>query len=519
MKKIMSLFLAVVLILLPLSGTAQAADSPDDPSLTWLDAAADDPDDYQSITGFEITYKLVKGGHMGSEEEPFPVNGLMIAKGACMAEDFTWDGEASLPKFMGPAEDIIAHVTGDGSFVGTMFFSNGVDAGALTEGESTSFTYEGTEALFDEENTCLTAYELFETEVEIENITWIKGEIKDSLGGEKLEWESVETEKYMDVPTVENGSESNYVNITVPKGGDPHPVIFWVHGGAWSALDRYSCFISDTMDYLLSKGFAVVSAEYTLSHVVDGKVLSAGYPQMIYDLKAAVRFLRANAETYNLDTSFIAAMGESAGAHLSMLMGTTNGKPEYEDLSMGNEAYSSDVQAMVSYFGPADCVSDEIMARYIAGEDYTMEDAMAVSPYYQISKDSPPLFLTHGQNDESVNIMHSQKMEERAKQILGEENVTAVYYENAPHANIKVYDSSSAIRAVDEFLTAQLAKPRTAAAAEPAETAPESAQNTTAPESSGEVEPGGVSGVAIFMVILVIAVIVAVIFLRRKKAE
>lgn len=313
MKKFFSLVLAMI-IALTLTVPAFAAEGPADSTLVWLNAAADDPEDYQSITGFEITYKLVKGGHMGSDEEPFSVNGLMIAKGICNAEDFTWDSASSIPKFLGPAEDLIAHVTGDNSFVGTMFFKNGVDAGALAEGESATFRYEGTEALFDRDNTYLTAYELFGTEVEIENITWLKGEIV--AGGEKLTWDSVETDKYTDVPTVENGSEANYVNITVPKGDGPYPVIMWVHGGAWSSLDRYSCFISDTMDYLLSKGFAVVSAEYTLSHVVDGKVLSSGWPQMIYDLKAAVRFLRANAETYRLDTNYIVAMGESAGAHL-----------------------------------------------------------------------------------------------------------------------------------------------------------------------------------------------------------
>lgn len=515
MKKFLSLALALAMAL-TLAVPALAAEGPDDPSLTWLDAAADDPEDYQSITGFEITYKLLKGGHMGSEEEPFPVNGLMIAKGACNAADFTWDSEASLPKFLGPAEDLIAHVTGDGSFVGTMFFSNGVDAGALAEGESTTFRYEGTEALFDGSNTCVTAYELFETEVEIESVTWLKGEIVG--GGEKLTWDSVETDKYMDVPTVENGTEANYVNITVPKGDGPYPVIFWIHGGAWSALDRNSCFISRTMDYLLSKGFAVVSAEYTLSNVVDGTVLSSGWPQMIYDLKAAVRFLRANAEQYRLDPDYIVAMGESAGAHLAMMLGTTNGKPEYENLSMGNADFSSDVQLMVSYFGPGDNVTDTIMARYIAGEDFTMEDAMAVSPYYQITKDAPPLYLTHGANDQSVNIMHSQKMAERAKQLLGEENVTTVFYEDAPHANVKVYDSDAAILSVEEFISNYLARFREEQAAAPVENEPvESAKPSAPVESSGQ--NGGLSPavIAVIAVVLIAVVVVVVVVLRKKK--
>lgn len=525
MKKFLSLALALMMAL-TLAVPALAAEGPDDPSLIWLDAAADDPEDYQSITGFEITYKLVKGGHMGSDEEPFPVNGLMIARGACNAADFTWDSSASLPKFLGPAEDLIAHVTGDGSFVGTMFFSNGVDAGALAEGESATFRYEGTEALFDDENTCVTAYPLFETQVEIENVTWLKGEIVG--GGEKLTWDSVETDEYPDVATVENGSEANYVNITVPKGDGPYPVILWIHGGAWSALDRNSCFISRTMDYLLSRGFAVVSAEYTLSEVKDGVVLKSGYPQMIYDLKAAVRFLRANAAQYRLDPDYIVAMGESAGAHLSMLLGTTNGRAEYEDLSMGNEGFSSDVQLMVSYFGPTDCMGDEIMGRYIVGEDYTMEQTMAVSPYYQITKDAPPLYMTHGANDKSVNISHSQKMAERATQVLGEENVTTVFYEDAPHANVKVYDSDAAILSVTEFIEGHLAQFREEQAATPQESAPvetapvEStpAEATPAPAPAESAEPaGGLSPavVAVIVAAALAAVAAVVVVLRKKK--
>lgn len=512
MKKRTSIVLIAVFLLTMLVFPSAALEAGDDPTLIWINAAEDEPENYQSITGFTITYRLVKGGYMGSEAEPFPVNGLMIARGKCSIDQFTWDGESSLPKFIGPADDLVAHVTGDGSFVGTMFFKNGIDGGGAQEGESISFTYEGTEHLFDDENSFLTAHMLFNTEVEIESIQWIMGEVKEATP--KLEWESVETVVYNDVPTVENGTEFNYVNITVPKGDGPYPVIFWIHGGGWTQLDRYSCFISDTMDYLLSKGFAVVSAEYTKS--VDGDPSVSGYPQMIYDLKAAVRFLRANADTYHLDTSFIAAMGESAGAHLAMLMGTTNGNSAYEDLTMGNEGYSSDVQAMISYFGPADCVSDPMMAYAILGEDHTSQDAMAVSPYYQISKDSPPLYLTHGKDDATVSVTHSEKMEERAKTLLGEENVTAKYYDHAPHANIAAFDSDEAILSVEAFLTKHLTEHR--------ENVPEVPETQASAPSTDPVdiqpeEPGTNDLVIIGCVVAVIAVLAVVGIIVWKKRK
>lgn len=450
---------------------------------------------------------------MGSEEEPFEVNGLMIAKGQCQEEDFTWDTTGALPKFLGPAEDLVAHVTGGGSFVGVMFFTNGVDAGALAVGESTTIHYEGTEPLFDADNTCLTAYELFNTKVTIEDVQWINGEISGTTT-EKLTWDSVETEQYLDVPSVENGTDANYINITVPKGEGPYPVIFWIHGGGWSQLDRNSCFISNTMDYLLSQGYAVVSAEYTLSELKDGVVQESGYPAMIYDLKAAVRYLRANGDKYNLDTSFIAAMGESAGAHLAMLMGTTNGKADYEDLTMGNADESSDVQLMISYFGPSDCVGDPIMAYAILGDGYTNDQAIAVSPYYQITKDAPPLYLTHGENDSTVGVEHSKKMQERATSLLGEDNVTAVFYEDAPHANIKVYDSDAAILSVADFLNSHLATFRAEQAANTAVAAADTVTEETPADTNAQ------NTVPVVPIVLVlIAAAAGCIFMVVKKKD
>lgn len=502
-------------LLLAMVCPVYAAEIPDDASLTWIDASVDEPENYDCITGFTITYKITEKGYMGSQEDPFLVNGIMVAKGKQNIDGFTWDGQASVPKFLGPAEDIVSHVTGDGSFVATMFFKNGIDGGAAAVGESITFTYEGTEALFAPGDPYITIHSLFNTGVEIENITWIMGQIKES--GPKLEWESVEKVEYLDVPTCDAPSEFNYVNITVPAGGGPYPVVLWIHGGGWTQLDRYSCFISDTMDYLLSRGFAVVSAEYTKS-VIDGDNIISGYPQMIYDLKLAVRFLRANGQHYNLDTSFIAAMGESAGAHLSMLMGTTNGDEDYEDLSMGHSDYSSDVQAMISYFGPADCVKDTMMAYAILGVDYTMQQAMAVSPYYQIDRDSPPLYLTHGRNDNTVSVDHSIKMQERAESVLGEENVVAKYYDNAPHANIAVFDSDEAIRSVAEFLTDRLEKHRLSnppvqetEPSEPIPTEPAPTEPAPTPQPSEKVD------YVLPAVILGIGLLAAVLLILQKK--
>ena len=76
----------------------------------------------------------------------------------------------------------------------------------------------------------------------------------------------------------------------------------------------------------------------------------AKWPLSLHDCKAAIRFLRANAQRFPLDTQRIGVVGNSAGGHLAAVMGTTNGQPEYEDLTMGNSDYSSDVQAVFVWF-------------------------------------------------------------------------------------------------------------------------------------------------------------------------
>jgi acetyl esterase/lipase len=437
--------------------------------LFWINAATGKPEDYKKITGFKLTYKLLKSGQLGNEEMGFYVNPVMIASGAASVEGFGMDYSSTPPKYVGPAKEIITQVTGnadtesDTGFIGPMFFKKGTAEGMISAGDTSVIIYEGETAMFSDRNSYLSVYGMFGAEVEILGIEWIYGEINAAASSGPT-WRPVETITYNDVPTVQNPSGFNYVNIMVPKGAGPYPVVFWIHGGGWSALNRTSFFISDTRDYLLYKGFAIVSADYTLSRQTGDGIIS-GYPQMIYDLKAAVRFVRANAEKYNLDTSFIAAMGESAGGHLSMLMGTTNGNRAYEDLTMGNANFSSDVQAMVSYFGPSDAVGKSsvltdlledpfgIMGLAILGNTYTEALAKQVSPCWQITSAAPPLFLTHGRNDQTVPVEHSYKMEQKAKEVIGTANVTAIYYDNAPHANIAAFDKQSAMEAVEAFLT------------------------------------------------------------------
>jgi acetyl esterase/lipase len=79
----------------------------------------------------------------------------------------------------------------------------------------------------------------------------------------------------------------------------------------------------------LRRGYAVVAVNYRLSW-------EAIFPALVHDAKAAVRWIRANAGQYHFDPNWIAAWGGSAGGYLSVMLGTSAGIPELEDLSLGN---------------------------------------------------------------------------------------------------------------------------------------------------------------------------------------
>ena len=97
------------------------------------------------------------------------------------------------------------------------------------------------------------------------------------------------------------------------------PLLVWIHGGSWQMGNR----AFPVADFFTNAGFALASIDYRLT----GR---APFPAQIYDCKAAIRWLRANASTYGVDPNRIVAMGHSAGGHLAALLGTTPDDPRLQ---------------------------------------------------------------------------------------------------------------------------------------------------------------------------------------------
>lgn len=142
-------------------------------------------------------------------------------------------------------------------------------------------------------------------------------------------------------------SSAQKLDLYIPTASSgPFPVIIMVHGGGFMMGDKADGAGLTGVDQLLAAGYAVASINYRLSSEVT-------YPAQINDAKVAVRFLRANAEKYNLNSDKFGAWGASAGGSLVSLLGTTCGVKELEG-DLGNNDQSSCVQAVVDWFGPID---------------------------------------------------------------------------------------------------------------------------------------------------------------------
>lgn len=156
------------------------------------------------------------------------------------------------------------------------------------------------------------------------------------------------------------------LDLYIPDGKPgPHPVVLRIHGGGWSGGSNQP--IPGQYVTLLDQGFAIASVQYRLtSQAAMWSPAPVTFPAQINDVKGAVRWLRANASTYNLDPARFGSCGESAGGHLSALLGTTGNNRfffrngvlvDLEGNVGGNLQWSSRTYATADYFGPTDLLS------------------------------------------------------------------------------------------------------------------------------------------------------------------
>jgi len=261
---------------------------------------------------------------------------------------------------------------------------------------------------------------------------------------EKANTENIK-QKWLDIQYAQK-SAMQKLDIYLPDSGKgSFPVIIAIHGGAFLTGDKADIQLMPMLEGL-KRGYAVVSINYRLSHEIQ-------FPAQIFDIKAAVRWIRSNAKEYNLNPNKIAAWGGSAGGYLSAMLGTTGDVPELEDLSMGNLIQSSRVQAVVDWFGPTDFlkmdeqlkesrVKDPLIHSVpdspeskLLGNNITEAKMLVITanPETYITKDDPPFFIQHGKLDNIVPYQQSVNLAARLDEVIGKENVILELIENNGH--------------------------------------------------------------------------------------
>ncbi len=248
-------------------------------------------------------------------------------------------------------------------------------------------------------------------------------------------------------------SPAQRLDLYVPRGKGPFPVIVHVHGGGWRTGDKADPRALIGITALIKRGYAVASVNYRLS-------TEAKFPAQIHDVKAAVRWLRAHAKVYNLDAQRIGAVGESAGGHLVSLLGTAGDVPELEGRELGNAEFSSRVQAVADVFGLIDLLpKDGRNGRRVlelesallgaAVEDHP-ELAKKANPMTYITSDDPPFLILHGTRDTLVPPQHSMEFYNALLPVLGSEKVTSHFFQ-AGHSGIAVLHPSNMARIIHFF--------------------------------------------------------------------
>jgi acetyl esterase/lipase len=190
---------------------------------------------------------------------------------------------------------------------------------------------------------------------------------------------------------------------TPPAASHNGAAVLLVHGGGWREGDRSQLHGYGIL--LGRKGYTCVASEYRLTP-------EAKWPAQIEDVKAALRWMRANAGRLNIDPARIAVEGNSAGAHLALVVAGTPNLAAFEG-SGGNTGTDTGVAACIAIYPPTDLRASgpfPAIVDSLFGAGATQATAAAASPITMATPGHPPAQLIHGSADELVPIAESVRM-------------------------------------------------------------------------------------------------------------
>jgi len=206
-----------------------------------------------------------------------------------------------------------------------------------------------------------------------------------------------------DIPYSTPGGERLALDMARPKKATgPLPAIVCIHGGGFRAGNREH---HDRLCIQLAeRGYVAVSVTYRLAPKHQ-------FPAAVNDVKAAVRWLRANATKYDVDPTRIGATGDSAGGHLALFLGLTGDVKEFDAADGGNADQSSRVNCIVDVYGPSDFTKSydasvdaaQVLPLFLGGNLETARHKHVVaSPLNWVTPNAAPTLAIHGTKDPYV---------------------------------------------------------------------------------------------------------------------
>ncbi|WP_237445754.1 alpha/beta hydrolase [Sinobacterium norvegicum] len=246
------------------------------------------------------------------------------------------------------------------------------------------------------------------------------------------------------------------LDLFLPNNSDNKatPLIIWFHGGGWQVGSRESIELAALKQ--LSRGFALASVSYSLSD-------AAQWPVQAHECKAAVRWLRANAKRFNINSEQFIAWGMSAGAHTACILGTS-ADDEFLNGSLGEcNNQSNHIHAMIAFYPPTDFLNvgdfdglidyqdeDSPIGRLL-GHQAVAGDPLTAStnPIAYVNQQSVPALLLHGDDDPVVPLLHSELMHQA---LLAHDIPSEFYhYRGYTHGDYR-FSQGDALARVQHFL-------------------------------------------------------------------